>query len=106
MAETTINEEKQVTLIDGTVISVRPLRISLLRAFMETFEKVAEVADDNNKSMDLLIKCVQIAMKQYKPELAEDTEALENNLDLPTVYKIIEEASGVKLGDNPAGGLI
>jgi hypothetical protein len=38
-------------------------------------------------------------MKQYKPELAEDKEALEENLDLPTVYKIVEEASGIKLSD-------
>jgi hypothetical protein len=39
-------------------------------------------------------------MKQYKPELAEDLKALEDNVDLPTVYKIVEEASGVKLGEN------
>jgi hypothetical protein len=38
-------------------------------------------------------------MKQYKPELAEDVAALEENMDLPTVYQIIEEASGVKLAD-------
>jgi hypothetical protein len=38
-------------------------------------------------------------MKQYKPELAEDIAALEEVLDLPTVYNIIEAASGVKLSD-------
>jgi hypothetical protein len=38
-------------------------------------------------------------MQQYKPELAEDLTALEENLDLPTVYKIVEEASGIKLTD-------
>jgi hypothetical protein len=36
-------------------------------------------------------------MKQYKPELAGDVKALEELLDLPTVYKIVEAASGVKL---------
>jgi hypothetical protein len=36
-------------------------------------------------------------MKQYKPELAGDLAALEENIDLPTVYKIVEEASGIKL---------
>jgi hypothetical protein len=38
-------------------------------------------------------------MQQYKPELAEDKEALEENLDLPTVYKIVEEASGIRLSE-------
>jgi hypothetical protein len=94
---TTINEEKTITLIDGTKIKVRPLKISLLRKFMKSFEQIAAVAEDNDKSTDLLMDCVQIAMQQYKPELADDREALEDNLDLPTVYKIVEEASGIKL---------
>lgn len=94
---TTKHEEGTVTLIDGTKVEVRPLKISLLRPFMKKFEKIGEVASDNDKSMTLLIECVAIAMQQYKPELAEDLTALEDNLDLPTVYKIIEAASGAKL---------
>jgi hypothetical protein len=66
---------------------------------MKKFEGVAAVAEDNEKSMNILMECIQIAMKQYKPELAEDLAALEENMDLPTVYQIIEEASGVKLSD-------
>lgn len=96
---TTVHEEKTITLIDGTKIKVRPLKISLLRSFMKKFEGIAAVADDNEKSMNLLMECVAIAMQQYKPELAEDVSALEENLDLPTVYKIVEEASGIKLTD-------
>ena len=96
---TTVNEEKTITLIDGTEIKVRPLKISLLRPFMDKFELIAEVAEDNKKSMDALMACVQIAMQQYKPELSEDAKALEDLLDLPTVYKIVEEASGIKLSE-------
>lgn len=96
---TTVNEVNEVTLIDGTKLQVRPLKISLLRPFMKEFEGIAKVADDNDKSMDILLKCVQIAMKQYKPELAEDLTTLEEALDLPTVYKIIEAASGITMGD-------
>ena len=95
----TATEEKTVTLIDGTKIKVRPLKISLLRPFMKKFEDIAKVADDNEKSMNLLMECVQIALHQYKPEVAEDKEALEENMDLPTVYKIVEEASGIRLSD-------
>lgn len=96
---TTVNEEKTITLIDGTEIKVRPLKISLLRPFMAKFQDIAKVAEDNEKSMTLLMECVQIAMRQYKPEIADDLKALEDNVDLPTVYQIVEEASGVKLGD-------
>lgn len=96
---TTINEAKEVTLVDGTKITVRPLKISLLRQFLKKFDEVAAVADDNDKSMDILIQCVQIAMRQYNPEIAEDLAALEDNLDLPTVYKVIEEASGINLSE-------
>lgn len=97
-----INEEKKVTLIDGTEIAIRPLKVSLLRPFLKKFEGIAKVADNNDKSMDLLMECVQIAMQQYKPELATDIKALEDNLDLPTVYMIIEEASGSNLGEGLA----
>ena len=100
----TATEEKTVTLIDGTKIKVRPLKISLLRPFMKKFEDIAKVAEDNEKSMDLLMDCVQIAMKQYKPELAEDRKALEELLDLPTVYQIIDVASGLQNSD--AGALL
>jgi len=95
---TTTYESQELVLMAGTTIAVRPLKISLLRPFMSKFEKVAEVAEDNEKSMTLLIECVKIAMQQYKPELA-DVQKLEEVLDLPTVYKIIEAASGVKLQD-------
>jgi len=94
---TTTHEAEQVTLIDGTKITVRPLKISLLRPFMKKFEGVAKVAEDNEKSMTLLVECVQIAMEQYKPELAGDIQKLEDLLDLPTVYKIVEAASGINL---------
>ena len=96
---TTTHESKTLTLIDGTKVEVRPLKISLLRPFMKKFDGVAAVADDNEKSMSLLVECVQIAMQQYKPEIAGDLAKLEDLLDLPTVYKIVEAASGVNLAE-------
>lgn len=99
---TTKHEEETIVLMDGTKISVRPLKISLLRPFMKKFENIATVADDNDKSMAILLECVQIAFQQYAPDLADDVEKLEDILDLPTVYKVIEAASGVKLNDATA----
>ena len=67
---------------------------------MKEFQKIGDedIAEDNIKSMDLLLDCAVIAMKQYNPELASK-EQMEEVIDLPTVYKIIEVASGIKLND-------
>ena len=95
---TSVYETVDLELMDGSIVKMRPLKISLLRDFMDKFAEIAEAATDNNKSMDILMDCVQIAMKQYNPEL-DDKEKLEEVLDLPSVYKIIEAASGIKFDD-------
>jgi hypothetical protein len=87
---------KTITLIDGTEIIARPLKLSLLRPFMAKFSLLADASEDNEKSMDILLDCAQIALKQFKPELAENKEELEELLDLPTVYQIIDVASGLQ----------
>lgn len=94
---TTVYESVEIEMMDGTKVKMRPLKISLLRDFMKKFEGITDVADSNDKSMDLLMDCVQIAMKQYDPKYADDREVLEDNIDLPSVYKVIEAASGIKL---------
>ena len=97
---TSVYDIVEIELIDGTKISMRPLKISLLREFMTEFQKIGDekIAEDNIKSMDLLLSCAVIAMKQYNDELATK-EKLEDIIDLPTVYKIIEVAAGIKLND-------
>jgi hypothetical protein len=105
---TSVYEKTEIELMDGTKISMRPLKISLLREFMKKFEGISKVADSNDKSMDILIDCVQIAMKQYSPELSEDRVKLEDVIDLPSVYKVVEAASGIKFddeGNSPAMGI-
>jgi hypothetical protein len=96
---TSVYETTDIELMDGTKLKMRPLKISLLREFMKTFESIGEVAESNDKSMDVLMDCVQIAMKQYNPELAESREQLEDVMDLPSVYRVIEAAAGIKLDD-------
>ena len=99
MSEKTESKVKTITLLDGSKVEVRPLRISLLKPFMKRFEDLAGVSENNDDSMDVLLDCVEIAFKQYKPELAESREALEDNIDLPTVYEVIDAASGIQLTD-------
>ena len=96
---TTVHEANTIVLLDSTEIKLRPLKISLLREFMAEFGKIDSVSEDNDKAMDVLMKCVQIAMKQYAPEIAESEKDLEEILYLPTVYKIVEAASGAELNE-------
>jgi hypothetical protein len=106
---TKVYETTDLELMDGTVISMRPLKISLLRDFMKKFDTVADVAESNEKSMDVLVECAQIAMKQYFPELSEDRDRFEDVVDLKMVYKIIEVASGIKLdaeGNEAVAGIL
>jgi hypothetical protein len=97
---TSVYEIVEVELQDGTKVSMKPLKIKYLREFMKEFDKINDekIAADNIKSMDLLLDCAVIAMKQYNPQLASK-ENLEDLIDLPTVYKIIEVAAGIKLND-------
>jgi hypothetical protein len=99
---TTVHEASVIKLLDGTEITLRPLKISLLRKFMKKFEGIAEVVDDNEKSIDLLMECVVIAMEQYGSGLSIDLTNLEDNMDLPTVYQIVEIASGIPISEAAA----
>ncbi len=106
---TTVFETTKLTLMDGKEIDMRPLKISLLRDFMTKFDTVVEVATNNVESMNVLVECAMIAMKQYAPEYAEDAEKFENAADIKMVYKIIEVASGIKLdaeGNDQMAGLL
>lgn len=81
--------------MDGTEIKMRPLKISLFRKFMKKFAELQAVATDNDAATEVLMDCVVIAMEQYSPPWA-DKALLEENIDLPTVYKVLEAASGIK----------
>ena len=94
---TTINEQTTIELLDGTSINLRPLKISLLHEFMKKFDEVSKVADDNEQSLAILMDCVRIALQQYEPKLLEKDVDLEEILNLPIVYSIINEAAGIDL---------
>jgi len=106
---TTVYETVELELMNGDKITMRPLKISLLRAFMTKFDSIVDSSGSNVDSMDILVECAMIAMKQYAPELSEDKDKFEDVADIKMVYKIIEIASGIKLdaeGNDPAAGLL
>ena len=93
---TSVYKTVDIELMDGKILKARPLKISLLREFMKEFGELVAVADDNDKSLDVLVGCVAVALKQFDTKNATK-EYVEDNFDLPMMYAVIEAASGIKL---------
>ena len=92
---TKIYDTKKISLVDDRVIIAAPLKIKYLREFLETFETIKEVKTDD-ESIAVLAKCALVAMQQYCPSI-KTIEDLEDSLDLPTIYEIIDVAAGIKI---------
>jgi len=94
---TSIYEKKDFYLIDETLISAAPLKIKYLREFLKIFDTIKEAKTDD-ESISVLVNCALVAMKQYAPHI-KTVEDLEDNLDLPTVYEVIDIAAGIKINE-------
>ena len=62
---------------------------------MVMFEIMKEAKDDE-AAIIFLSECVKIAMQQYYPDLNTIIK-IEDSMDLPTMYKVLELAAGIKL---------
>ena len=88
---------KKISLIDDRVITVAPLKIKYLREFLEIFETIKQAKTDD-ESIAVLAECALVTMQQYLPSI-KTIEELEDNLDLPTIYEIIDIAAGIKINE-------
>lgn len=126
----TVYEIEQIELQDGTVVELRPLPIKRLRRFMKVIDEMTkktneslraaleaaskdedeensaegetpdteEFSDDDN--LEFLISAVQICLEKTAPELSADRDRLEDALDVPTIWKILEVCGGVSQNPN------
>lgn len=78
-------------------IELSPLKIKYMREFMEEFVNIYNASNDA-EAIEVIVRCVRVAMKQFKPDLSKSIEAVEDAFDLATLYKIIEHAGGIKFG--------
>jgi hypothetical protein len=97
MMATSIYDKKQFSLVDGTVISASPLKIKYLREFLDEFEKIKKATTDD-ESISVLVNCALISMQQYAPQI-KTVDDLEDNMDLPTIYEVIDIAAGIKINE-------
>lgn len=93
---TEIYKRETIKLVDGTEVEIIPLKIRYLREFMNAFDAI-NVTNNDQESIIVLSECARICMKQYYPEISKTVAEVEDNLDLPTIYKILEVAAGIKV---------
>lgn len=94
---TKVYDSGTIKLVDGTEIYLKPLKIKYLREFMDVFELLKACKDDE-QAIIVLSECATITMKQYYP-IIKNREELEDLVDLPTIYKILDIAAGIKINN-------
>lgn len=92
---TEVYNKDNIFLIDGRELEIIPLKIKYLREFMSHFQSMKSVTNDD-EAIEVLTKCAAICLKQYCPEIANKVE---DYLDLPTIYKIIDIGASIKINE-------
>jgi len=92
---TKVYDTIELELQDGTVITVKPLNLKTLRTVMKEWQRVSEIENEDD-FLDVLIKCTSIAMAYLSPG---KEVSVEEDLDLQTMYKILEVSADIKLND-------
>lgn len=97
---TTIYDTAELELENGEKITVKPLPIKQLKKFMKTIRELdSEEIKDEEAAMDVFVEAAMICLEKTKPELSEDREAFEENVNVPTMMKILEICGGLKMND-------
>ena len=101
---TTVYETLEIKLSNGDVITVAPLKINRLKKFLAIVKPLQEEAGKNisdDDAMEIFVKAGMVCMEQFAPDLASDQDKFEDNIEVPTLMKILEVAGGLKLNDDP-----
>lgn len=94
-------EEVTLTTQGDRDIIVRPLTIRTLRKFMEKMGELGNGEDEvitDEKGIQVMMEAAVIAILQCNKDI-EDVDELEDELDLPTINKVLEVAGGIKVDD-------
>jgi hypothetical protein len=96
---TKIYQEHPITFFDGTTVMISPLKIKYLHQVMEVFLSVKKAKNDL-EAIAVMTECTRLAMQQYCPRLSHSIEELEDEIDLPIIYKILDIGAGIKIDQN------
>jgi len=94
---TTVYRSGYIKLLDGTEVYLKPLKIKYLREFMKHFDGI-KLSRNDDQAISVLSHCAFIALRPHYP-LIQTIEDLEDQVDLPTIYKILELAAEIKINE-------
>lgn len=96
MANKDIHEGRAIMFADGKTRYIKPLTIRQLRKFMKVANalQAKNEADMTDEDIDSMIEAAGIALAKVDPELAEDSDALEDALDLRCFGELMAAAMG------------
>jgi hypothetical protein len=98
MMATTVYNTKNIVLQDGVEIELAPLKIKYLRQLMDIFDDVKNSKGDL-EAIIALSKCARVCMKQFRPEITQSQEMLEEYVDLQNIYDILDVTAGIKINE-------
>lgn len=97
---TTIYDTAELELENGDKITVKPLPIKQLKKFMKIIRELdSEDIKNEEDAMDIFIEASMVCLEKTRPDLSEDKEAFEDNVNVPTMMKILEVCGGLKMND-------
>lgn len=73
--------------------TIYPLTLRQLRK-INTIMKKMEATEDDDESVDLMVEAAAIILEKISPELAEDSDAIEEILDIKSFNQMIAAAMG------------
>ena len=100
---TTVYTTEEVELQDGSVVTLKPLTIKNLRKFMEIMEGF-ESAESEDEGLEVMLNASAVCLKAQRGDFWNEdestyTDAFEESVDMPTIYKILDVCGGIKLND-------
>jgi hypothetical protein len=95
---TIIYNSQNIILFNNVELEIIPLKIKYLREFMIAFENIKN-ANNDDESIDILLECIRICMKQYYPQISTNIDMIQDNIDLATMYTILDAAAGIKINN-------
>lgn len=105
---TTVYTTEEITLQDGTVVTLKPLNLKGVRVFQRQLKQYNEyllelveskLPADEDKTLDMFKEMTKTCLHREAPELVDNDEAFEEALDIDTIFKVLEVCAGIKLND-------
>lgn len=105
---TTVYTTEEITLQDGTVVTLKPLNLKGVRVFQAQLkvynEYLSELVEkngvpDEDKTLDMFKEMTKTCLKREAPELVDNDDAFEEALDVDTIFRVLEVCAGIKLND-------